>query len=433
MVPNMRNKKTHERSSKFSNSSETDDFYGRNRYRYNRELDPEFLLGETGTRSPPDRYIRTMCQVCNLQLFPRQEAPGYFPAAILPDNVQYMTVGGLSLCDRHYNIVNDLQEKHIPVDKWPSNLIRGIVKLTREYIRASNDAIVYAQRVIGETQTTRTVITPAPIFGNSYNPVTSFGGTGTFSDYFFMFPMQRQIVDQNAVNTIGASRDLIQTEQQKIAHYTEQLAKYSNLLERVRQMYPPKFKSCIRCGQSEIPLSATACTWCKKNQGFTGDVVPVPCLVDDVDPLNVIPAYDDAIGNLVSKVETKEQFSEKEKNNIAGNYKNIASSANDVKKTYCEKCDSEILNPKAIFCDTCGAKLKVSQNNASSQKPAVIQHLRQSDINEQPTSTKGEENAKSLKDVSFQEQALKFCPYCGKELPFGDLKYCPYCGKKARD
>lgn len=427
-------KKTQKSESPRGNS-DTVDMYGRDPSSYHRELDPRFVVGEGGHRAEPFKYTSTMCQVCNLQLFPKNEVTGFFPAAIYEENTQYMTPGGLSLCLRHYNLVISLQERQIPVDKWPSNLIRGIVKLTGEMLKSSQDAISFAQRTIGETPTTRTVITPAPVIGNSYDPVTSFGGTGTFTNYFFAFPMQRQVVDPDSVNVVETSKNIINTEQQKVVHYSQQLAKYSALLEKVIHENPPKFKSCIRCGQSEIPLYMTYCTWCGKSQGFTGDVVPVSCLVNEVDPLNIIPVYEDRVGIEVRHVSPQgdddDADTEDDDGAKTGNSsKNASSQGNNETKIYCDQCGLEVSNLNSNYCDNCGARLKdMGHEPTSTERDGSLtssdpQLSIQSSTNEKTTQSEIANESTRTGDT------FSFCPECGKHLPYRGLKFCPYCGSK---
>ena len=414
--------------------SDTVDMFGRDPSKFMREIDPAFAMGEGYNRAQPYYYYTTTCQVCNLQLFPANEIPGFYPAAVHKENTQYTTTGGLSLCLRHYKVVNGLQESHIPVEKWPSNVIRAIVKLSRESLKGSTDAINYAQNTIGQTPTSKTVITPAPIIGNSYNPVTTFGGTGTFSDYFFVFPMQRQVVDPNAVGVIEASQNIIKTEQQKVAHYSQQLAKYSALLERVIKENPPKFKSCIRCGQSEMPLYATSCTWCGKDQGFAGDVVPVPCLVDDVDPLNVVPVYKDRVSAEVLRVpsndESPDSIDKKDDMKTGNDSGTVEEQGYKKAKWYCDQCGAEILNSSSEFCPSCGARLENPMHKTPSEGTKVPVKSGGSSLEKESSSetesTKPPSSSKPTTDVDV----FSFCPECGKKLPYEGLKYCPYCGKK---
>ncbi len=414
--------------------SDTVDMYGRDPSQFTRELDPAFSMGERHNRADPPYYFTTMCQVCNLQLFPENEVPGFYPAAIHKENTQYMTTGGLSLCLRHYKLVNDLQERHISVEKWPTNLIRGIVKLSRESLTQSTAAINYAQNVIGQTPTSKTVITPAPIIGNSYNPVTSFGGTGTFTDYFFAFPVQRQVVDPNAVDLVEASQNIIKTEQQRAAHYSQQLAKYSALLERVIKENIPKFKSCIRCGQSEMPLYAKSCTWCGKDQGFTGDVVPVSCLVYDVDPLDVVPVYKDRVSAEVLQVpsgnDRTDSDNKKDDLKTGEDSRSAAEPGNKKAKWYCDQCGTEILNSSSVFCPSCGARLENPMHEPSGGSTKVPVKSDSPSLEKESSnvaeSTQIQDSAESPKNVDV----FSFCPECGKKLPYEGLKYCPYCGKK---
>lgn len=430
--PDMPLWKKSRKSENSQGNSDTVDMYGRDPSKFNRELDPRFAVGEVGNRAEPYRYTTTMCQVCNLQLFPKNEVPGFFPAAIHEENTQYMTQGGLSLCLRHYNLVNSLQEKQIPVDKWPSNLIRGIVKLSKEMLKGSMDAISFAQKTIGQSSTTKTVITPAPIIGNSYNPVTSFGGTGTFTNYFFAFPMQRQVVDPNAVDLVEAGRNLINTEQQKVAHYSDQLAKYAGLLEQVVHETPAKFKSCIRCGQSEIPLYETSCTWCGKSQGYTGDVVPVSCLVTDVDPLNVVPDYVDRIGaEVIQGSDQSENDDEDTDETETGiDSLNTSSQSNEKTKIYCDQCGSEISNPNLDYCDNCGTrlhKMETKNNSAIKDNPVTPSSP---ELPKQPSTNRKTAEPETSRESTQTVDQFSFCPECGKKLPYQGLKYCPYCGSK---
>lgn len=413
--------------------SGTSDMYHRDPSGLRRELSPEFG-GTSGREWGADFYIRTICHVCRLQLFPAIGNPN-FPAAQFPDQVQYNTPGGLSLCKRHYDLVNSLIEKKISIDKWPSQLIRGIVTFAKAYLQAGNDGVIVAQRALGSIQTTKNIITPAPIFGNTYNPASTFGGTGTFSYDFLIFPMQRQVVDQNAVNEVNWSQQYLQLSQQRVQTFGQQVAKYSGLLERVRKENPPKFVTCLRCGQSEMPLGTKVCTWCGQSQGYTGEAVPVPCLVEDVDPLNVVSAYGDRTGTKLAKEDKVEMGQDDITKEDDQNKKGSSG--------FCTQCGSKLGNSAAQFCDVCGAKVdsdEIGTAKGKSKEDHVLQN--QGDSKGKQNQSKPDDNPKvdprgnvkgeviGQSRSSVNKEQFRYCPECGKELKFGDAKFCPYCGKK---
>ncbi len=421
-----------------STGNATKDMWGRDPSQFMREIAPEFVVGEGNQKAPPEKYIMTMCHVCHLQLFPEREVPGFFPAATHSENTQYVTGGGLSLCERHFKLVNELTKRQITVDKWPSQLIRGIVTYSREQLRFARDSIASAQQGLSTVQTVKTVITPAPIIGNAYSPVTPGVQTGAFTNYFFAFPMQRQVVDQNAVNTAGNLQSSIQLQQQYAAHFSEQLSKYNELLERTRRENPPKFVTDIRCGQSEMPLGTKTCIWCGKSQGYSGDVVPVNVLVEDVDPMGVVPIYADRTGASILSTDVEDtgddvddEFDESEEESEA----NMSENNDDA---FCTQCGMKVSDRKSKFCDNCGAAIELK----TKPTPASNQGGRSKSVDTSPsgalTGSKKEEEPgdRSASTLSVSnipptpKEPIKYCPECGKKLPFEIVKFCPYCGTK---
>jgi ribosomal protein L37E len=439
--------------------AENSDIYQRDATNIYRELNPDFG-GDGGKRWGADIYIRTICHVCRLQLFPKEENP-YFCAAKFPDQIQYMTPGGLSLCKRHYDLVDGLIKRGVSVDQWPSQLIRGIVTFSKAWLQSGNDGVTVMQRSMGTIQTTKTVITPAPIFGNTYSPVSTLGGTGTYSYDFLVFPMQRQVTDQKAVQELNWDQNYLQLSHQRVQVFGAQVAKYSELLERVRRENPPKFVTCLRCGQSEMPLGTKKCTWCGQSQGYTGEAFPVPCLVEDVDPLDVVPLYKDRTGTAVLFKENvnDEPQAEAKKNQYNDQHSEEDTDADDEEATvFCTNCGTKVQDQSSNFCDNCGSRIEkkgipVSLKNqerkvspkSSDQVNSPLQEVQQqaantqSKVTDNPGVKKGGNDCtiatpppvlKESKQNSSPEDVMKFCPECGKNLPFEGTKYCPYCGSK---
>ena len=428
----------------------TMDVFRRDPFKLQRDLSPEFG-GKGGLEWGADYYIRTICHVCRLQLFPEKEVPKYFPAAQYIDQVQYTTPGGLSLCKRHYDLVDDLIRRQVSVDKWPSQLIRGIVTLSRAYLQSGRDGVAVAEKTLGNIQTTKTVMTPAPIFGNTYYPANTYGGTGTFSYNFMAFPMQMQVVDQQAVNDRNWTQNYLQLSQQRVQVFSEQVAKYSEILDRVRRENTAKFVTCLRCGQSEMPLGTKVCTWCGQSQGYTGEAVPTPCLVEDVDPLGVVPTYLDRTGTaILGDVNGDKRVSSRNQGEKAVNQKEI------IEDAFCINCGAKISNPISNFCDNCGSPVedrnaqkiaKKHDTKPGSVAPSLIKPSNEKAthpdpdeaIKKDPGSVKKEEKSvidhgdthhvSSTPDLSTNDP-IKFCPECGKKLLPGEIKYCPYCGSK---
>jgi ribosomal protein L37E len=442
-----------------TNPSRTLDIYHRDPSGLRRELSPEF--GGTGGREwGADLYIRTICHVCRLQLFPEKGNPS-FPAAKFPDQIQYNTPGGLSLCKRHYDLVNALIERKVTIDKWPTQLIRGIVTFAKAYLQAGNDGVAVSQRELGSIQTTKSVITPAPIFGNTYNPVSTFGGTGTFSYDFLIFPMQRQVVDQNAVREAEWSRQYLQFSQERVQIFGQQVAKYSELLERLRKENPPKFVTCLRCGQSEMPLGTKVCTWCGQSQGYTGEAVPASCLVEDVDPLNVVPAYTDRTGTVfLNRAGGSKSTGSHLKND--DNEKKDKQGRKDVnmnkskENVFCINCGTKISNPNSRFCDSCGSPVeekKIQGSTLSRDTKSDPKSSNQEKSSNEKATNPANDNTESIKrdtevpkketnihvnssdtladgsrSQPSKDDFIKFCPECGKKLLFENPKFCPNCG-----
>ncbi len=439
--------------------------YHRDPSKLQRDLSPEFG-GTAGQIWGASYYMQTICHVCRLQLYPEKDVPNFFPAAQFIDQVQFTTPGGLSLCKRHFDLVDGLIKRKIDVDQWPSQLIRGIVTFSKAYLQAGMDGVSAAQKGLGSIQTTKTVITPAPIVGNTYNPVSTFGGTGTFSYDFLVFPMQRQVVDQQAVNELNWTQNYLKFSQQRIQTFTEQVSKYSELLEKVRKDNPAKFVTCLRCGQSEMPLGTKVCTWCGQSQGYTGEAVPTPCLVEDVDPLNVVPLYSNRTGTAVlnnasGNIDSR-SYSGKSKYGKNENQRNDVVSPHGIATdVFCTTCGSKILNPKSNFCDSCGSsidrkKQPISSNRnnnkaksgepfhpQSSVKRPLDQPFKEKKVNfsgsgdtkeeEIPETSHYNSNTDNSTADSSKGESLKFCPECGRKLPFDGTKYCPYCGEKMPD
>ncbi len=417
----------------------TRDMWGRDPSQFAREVAPEFVVGEGGQRASPEKYILTMCHVCHLQLFPKNEVTQFFPAAVHSENTQYNTAGGLSLCERHYNLVNELTRRQIPVDKWPSQLIRGIVTYSREQLQLARDSIAGAQRGLSTVQTTRTVMTPAPIIGNAYSPVTAGTGTGSFTNYFFAFPVQRQVVDQDGVNTLSILQNSIEVNQQRVAHFSEQLSRYSELLDRTRRENPPRFLTDIRCGQSEMPLGTETCIWCGKNQGYSGDITPVNVLVEDVDPMGVVPVYVDRTGTEIMNQEEDDSYEDTDDDtDNESDEEEDESMSEEMNDVFCTQCGMQLSDPRSKFCDNCGAE------NESKTTPNTVTgesgNTRLPEANHSHTQTGSHEEASSANHSApipqFSEESpapfepIKFCPECGKKLPFESVKFCPYCGEK---
>ncbi len=265
--------------------------------RKKRKIDIPDEVKETDPRSDPWKHFRfwgpaydLYCVVCQLKLF--QNGPNV-------DNRLFMTEGGLALCKRHYDLVSSLTSKNVPVNRWPSNLVRGIGNHFRKMRLIFSNSIRAGEWQIASTPTMKTQFIPTAFFGSSFSPYFS----DSFTDYNFVgFPRVNQVVDQNAVASINQTRANIENWQKSLGDIEAQIRRYDSVVDDLKNSNEPRFMTCLKCGQSEMPLEVKNCLFCASNNYLIeGNPIPVPCLTRDVDPDGIVPKYADLVSAQTTK------------------------------------------------------------------------------------------------------------------------------------
>lgn len=271
----------------------------------------------------------------------------------------------LMLCKRHCTLINKLVEEDVQLDKWPSQIIRGMVNHYAEVVWAMNvvitnmsNAIGAGQQAIASTPTMRTMPFLMPITGFSFNPSIS----GSFTDYDFFFPSMISAPNKKGISNIesityaqNSLRESIEEAQGISRKCMGEQQKFQGILGHLLKENEPKFLSCLNCGQSEIALESKFCSWCGQSRVTIKDeALPRKALVHEVDPEDLLPGYDD----LVSP--SKEVLRAGSGNrNVTTTVENSAppKTRKEEGALYCQHCGTRQDNLNAKFCYSCGSKI----------------------------------------------------------------------------
>ncbi|MCL5252708.1 MAG: zinc ribbon domain-containing protein [Candidatus Thermoplasmatota archaeon] len=371
---------------------------GREQSEKRRHLFPEFRQGNQWYL-PGDELL---CCVCRIELFSTEVSTN-------PDTTGWRTKGGLLLCKRHYDQVEGLTGKGIPVDKWPSHIVRGIITHYRLALESTKGVVGYMQSQMSGIQTVKTVPFIMPTFGTSFSPLYS----GSWTDFFFLTPTFRQVVDQQALAELSQDQNYIQQCNLSIDLYNKEIGRYSQLLEELYAKYKPAFMSCARCGQSEMALGTKQCVFCGQSQGYaTGDVAPRKCLIEEVDPVGVIHAYVDDIGSVidVNRKVTPENFWIycRKCGNIfesLGNAVNNTFTLFECPRCSCKEYDVDIASSRAIKADA----LETARMRSRDLESMGLETFLRTDI-ERRLSTELDRKLESIVDNLLKKESMKPSP-----------------------
>ncbi len=202
--------------------------------------------------------------------------------------------GATMLCKRHHNLWKSLVNLGIPGTKWPSQIIRGMVyNFHARVIRGkegvnlsleeSNRLQMSVDILKSQPSSTQKVI-PLPIFGMGWTPL---GGAESITAYNFFSPMSINRPNTETQQNLVREESLLSQWQSEVRNARDGLqydestyGLYRQMLSDLIDTYPPSFKTCLNCGQSEIPLNANQCPFCNNSD-----------LVNEVDPEGVVPVY----------------------------------------------------------------------------------------------------------------------------------------------
>lgn len=212
-------------------------------------------------------------------------------------------MGTLMLCKRHHNMMKDLVDRNIPITKWPSQLIRGMVYHTYEMLEHEKRQLDATKRDVNNAQnrvnalssqpTTIQKIFPMPVFGMGWSPL---GGAESITGYNFFYPMsvsrpntevQQRLAEEQ--KWLSNWKSNLEQENKQMSETQANHALYNQVLQDLVKQFPPRFKSCLACGQSEIFLGENSCPYCGGNN-----------LATEVDPEEVVLEYE----NLISATTT---------------------------------------------------------------------------------------------------------------------------------
>lgn len=271
----------------------------------------------------------------------------------------------LMLCRRHYLIINELVNKEISLDNWPSQLIRGMVNHYAEVVWAMEvvifnitNAINAGQQIIQSTPAMRSMPFLMPMTGFSFNPSVS----GSFADYDFFLPSMINVPNKQGMREIesityaqNSLRGSMNEAQRIIQKSKAEQEKFQGILGHLLKEFAPKFQSCLNCGQTEIPIYSKICPWCgQSNVIFREEVIPKKALVQEVDPLGIVPMYDD----LLSPIEVFTGTGEVNKTHVRNDLvSNSPAQTKDETSLYCQQCGVRQRNSTAKFCFSCGSKI----------------------------------------------------------------------------
>lgn len=247
-------------------------------------------------RGKPERQVQIYCQVCSLVC--SEEFPDNY------DNKGYVqgSFPYLMLCSRHYKLMKRLVDSTVPLDRWPTQLLRGLVyhyyELELDVRNRANNArsgVILSQQDIANTPTTEKRMVPLPMMGMGWSPL---GGPASMTNYGFFMPGVREVPVQGAAEKIAADRDRIRNLSDMASMYDAEamrldgeVQRYLHLIMDSVKRSGSRFKSCLWCHQSEIPLKAKHCPYCGKAEAVMNKQVAEPVLVEEADPIDAIPDY----------------------------------------------------------------------------------------------------------------------------------------------
>ena len=225
-------------------------------------------------------------------------------------------IGPLMLCKRHHNLMKSLVDKDVPLSRWPSQLVRGVVYHYYELIKYEEGARDF-ERMMAEgaeaeagaasaEPATEQKVFPKPIFGMGWTPAA---GPDSITGYNFFYPMSVSRPNREAQEKQARAQAVLSNVRRNMAQLDREMsgaqgqhAMYNQVLQDLLRQNPPRFKSCLHCGQSEIPISAASCPFCGvSTYTFPGQAAPVDVLVKEVDPDGVVPEYGDLISESIGE------------------------------------------------------------------------------------------------------------------------------------
>ena len=87
---------------------------------------------------------------------------------------------------------------------------------------------------------------------------------------------------------------------------------------------------------------------------FREEVIPKKALVQEVDPLDMLPKYDDLLSPVEVFTGTGQANKTPARNDLASN---SPSQTKDETSLYCQQCGVRQVNSTAKFCFSCGSKI----------------------------------------------------------------------------
>ena len=87
---------------------------------------------------------------------------------------------------------------------------------------------------------------------------------------------------------------------------------------------------------------------------FREEVIPKKALVQEVDPLDIVPKYDDLLSPIEVFTGTGEVNKTPVRNDLSSN---SPSQTKDETTLYCQQCGVRQGNSNAKFCFSCGSKI----------------------------------------------------------------------------
>ncbi len=247
-------------------------------------------------RGKPGRQVQIYCQVCSLVC--SEEFPdNYDNKGFVQGDFPY-----LMLCNRHYRLMKRLVDSTVPLDRWPTQLLRGLMyhyyELEMDVKNRANNArqgIFMSQQDIANTPTTERRMVPVPMMGLGWSPL---GGPESMTNYGFFTPGIREVPVQGAAERIAANQQRIRNLSDWAAECDSEASrldgevqKYLHLIQGSVSRNGAKFKSCLWCHQSEIPLKAKHCPFCGKSEAVMNNQTADPVLVEEADPIDAVQDY----------------------------------------------------------------------------------------------------------------------------------------------
>jgi hypothetical protein len=190
-----------------------------------------------------------------------------------------------SLCKRHFLLWSLCSDRGLPLGHFPSHLVRTWLWLNQfdEDIIRQNVAYYQAQ---ANAPVVRTSTKPA-VFGPYLGTFQTAGESGTSMTNFGIYgmgPATRQVVDQKAQERQREALQALGALSVEGRNKQEAVRQASSILQTQLSSFPPAFKTCLNCHQSELSLDTPNCPWCG-GSGF--DV--------EVDPTGIVPRYADLV------------------------------------------------------------------------------------------------------------------------------------------